>query len=89
MAITMLGSNIMSMTEVNDVYPDQIKVAGFICLTTDTSGVFEVVNGAGDMVFRSGTMNTQERVTEDGVGWMDGLEVSSIPANGTLIVHFE
>lgn len=89
MAITQLGNNLMAMTAVDDEFPDHVKVAGFTGICAGTGGQFTVNNSDDELLWKSNVLNAndQEHGEMDNL-WCDGVKLASLPASGTLLVHF-
>lgn len=86
MAVSVLGNGMLEMTAVNDEWTDKIKLCGGIfCYTAAASGTFTVQNSNGDVVYTSGAMNANEVKSEDLIGWVDGIKVTSIPTGGKIL----
>jgi hypothetical protein len=90
MAVTVLGNGGLKMTAVADTWPDKIKLCGgVLCITTTNAGTFELTNAAGDVIVRSGAVQANDNYTEDLIGWVDGVIVTSIPTGGTIILQHD
>ncbi len=90
MAVSVLGNGMLQMTAQADTWPDKIKLCGGIfCYTTTNSGNFELTNSDGEVIYNSGAMNANETRSEDLVGWVDGVVVTSIPTGGTILLQHE
>lgn len=90
MAVSVLGNGMLEMTAQGDAWPDKIKLCGGIfCYTTTNSGTFELTNADGDVVYRSGPVEANAVHSEDLVGWIDGITVTSIPIGGKILLQHD
>jgi hypothetical protein len=91
MAITQRGNNVMAMTAVDDEFPDKIYVTGFTAVTDGTGGRFEVHNSDDELVWHSPILgdNDQGESSFPYCGVHDGVKLASLPASGTLLIHFK
>ncbi len=90
MSASVLGNGMLALTAVGDTWPDKIKLCGGIfCYTTTNSGTFELTNADGVVVYRSGPVEANSISSEDLVGWIDGIVVTSIPAGGVILLQHD
>lgn len=90
MSVAVRGNGVLEMTAVGDQFADKIKLCGGVfCYTTTNSGTFELTDAAGNVVLRSGAVEANAIFSEDLIGWVNGIIVSSIPTGGKILLQHD